>query len=64
MLAGLLIWEAPLKAYLDPGSGSMVVQLLLGGMAGIAVLLKLGWSRLRDRFGSPRSDEPANKSDE
>lgn len=45
-----LLWEVPLGAYLDPGSGSMLVQLLLGGVAGIAVTLRLGWRRLRDRF--------------
>jgi hypothetical protein len=42
-----LITEAPLQAYLDPGSGSMLVQLLLGGAAGIGVILKLTWQRLR-----------------
>lgn len=43
-------WESPLEAYLDPGSGSMLVQLLLGGFAGLAVILKLTWHRVRDRF--------------
>ena len=30
--------EAQVDAYLDPGSGSMLVQLLLGGVAGAAVI--------------------------
>jgi mannose/fructose/N-acetylgalactosamine-specific phosphotransferase system component IIC len=42
--------EAPLQAYLDPGNGSMLVQLLLGGAAGIGVILKLTWLRLRSGF--------------
>ena len=44
--------EARLDAYLDPGSGSMLVQLLLGGVAGAAVIVKLGWQRFRDMFRS------------
>ena len=34
-------------AYLDPGSGTVIVQVILGGFAGVAVLAKLFWRRLR-----------------
>ena len=30
-------------AYLDPGSGSMILQVLLGGAAAAAVSMKLWW---------------------
>ena len=63
----LLVWasEARVDAYLDPGSGSMLVQLLLGGVAGVAVIARLGWQRFRDLFrardskpeGQPKSHE-------
>jgi hypothetical protein len=33
-------------AYLDPGTGSMILQLLLGGFAGLALAGKLYWHRL------------------
>ena len=33
-------------AYLDPGSGSMIVQLLAGGTAALAVTGKLFWRRI------------------
>jgi hypothetical protein len=57
--------EARVDAYLDPGSGSMLVQLLLGGVAGVAVIARLGWQRFRDLFrsrdskpeGQPKSHE-------
>jgi hypothetical protein len=51
------VWvsEAPVDAYLDPGSGSMLVQLLLGGVAGAAVIVKLGWARFRDMFRSSKT---------
>jgi hypothetical protein len=45
-------------AYLDAGSGSMIVQLLLGGFAAIAVTVKLWWRRLL-RFLRLRPEEPA-----
>jgi hypothetical protein len=32
--------------YLDPGTGSMLVQLLVGGLAAIGVGAKLYWRRL------------------
>lgn len=46
----VLVAEARVDAYLDPGSGSMLVQLLLGGVAGAAVIAKLSWQRLRGIF--------------
>lgn len=35
-----------LLAYLDPGSGSMIIQLILGGTAAVAVGAKFYWKRL------------------
>jgi hypothetical protein len=51
---------SPASAYLDPGSGSMLLQALLGGAAGIAVLIKLYWRRLRAGLGV---DEKAGGQD-
>lgn len=47
-----------LLAYLDPGSGSMILQILAGGVAAIAVTAKLYWSRLL-KFLHIRKDEEA-----
>jgi hypothetical protein len=35
-----------LFAYLDPGSGSMMLQIIAGGLAAAAVTLKVYWRRL------------------
>ena len=47
-------------AYLDPGTGSMLVQLLVGGVAAAGVALKLYWHRilrlLRIRKTEPEPD--------
>jgi hypothetical protein len=43
--------------YLDPGSGSMILQIIAGGLAAVAVTAKLYWGRLM-RFLRIRKDEP------
>ena len=35
-----------LLAYLDAGSGSMIVQVIVGGFAAVGVSLKLFWKRV------------------
>lgn len=45
-----------LFAYIDPGSGSIILQTLLGGTAAVAVGLKFYWRRIRGFF-TPHSRE-------
>jgi hypothetical protein len=47
----LLALERPAHAYLDPGTGSMMLQVLLGGIAATAVLAKLFWHRVLQFLG-------------
>ena len=42
----LLLFERPVHAYLDPGSGSMLLQVLLVGFAAVGVVARLYWHRL------------------
>jgi hypothetical protein len=51
-----------LFAYLDPGSGSMILQIIAGGLAAVAVTAKLYWNRIL-RFLRIRKDEPEAKQD-
>jgi hypothetical protein len=44
-------------AYLDPGSGSMILQILAGGVAAVGVAAKMYWRRLT-RFLRLRRDKP------
>ena len=39
-----------LFGYLDPGTGSMLLQALMGGFAGLMVLSKLAWQSVLPRF--------------
>ena len=34
-------------AYIDPGTGSLVLQMIAGGVAAVAVTAKLYWRRVR-----------------
>jgi hypothetical protein len=44
-------------AYLDPGSASMLLQIIGGGIAALAVTAKLYWRRIL-RFLRIRKDAP------
>ena len=48
LLAGPLSNTHP---YLDPGSGSVLIQLLLAGLLGAGILLRASWSRIMTLFG-------------
>ena len=53
-------------AYLDAGTGSMMTQLLVGGVAGLVVLVKVYWRRLLAFFGHSTSTSlpPAPSADD
>jgi hypothetical protein len=43
--------------YLDPGSGSMILQMIAGGTAAVAVTAKLYWRRLLRLFRLRRPED-------
>jgi hypothetical protein len=49
---------ALILAYLDAGTGSILLQALMGGMAGIMVLSKFAWQSLLHRRS--KDNEPVN----
>ncbi len=54
--------DSPAYAYLDPGTGSILIQLLLGGFAGVLVVGKLYWYRLKVLFGFETPQNPTRES--
>jgi len=44
-------------SYLDPGSGSMLLQIILGGAAAVGVGAKLTWRRLLRTLRIRRDDD-------
>jgi hypothetical protein len=61
---GAFAISQPAWAYLDPVSGSMILQLVLGGLAGMLVVLKLYWRRFMNvvfgRRGFSKQNETLN----
>ena len=51
VLVVLLISSRPAYAYLDPAAGSLLLQLAVAGVAGLAVIAKLYWRKVRSFFG-------------
>ncbi len=61
LTAVLAAISLPAYGYLDPASGSMILQMILGGIAGTALALKLFWHRILGFFGvkSKSNDDDA-----
>ena len=54
--------------YLDPGSGSFLIQLLIAALLGLGVAVRASWGKIKGWFGiksKPKADddddEPAGK---
>lgn len=58
----MLVSAGPAFAYLDPGTGSMLLQVILGGFAAVGVVLKLYWHRLRAAIGFKRKPDTKDES--
>ena len=43
--------------YLDPGSGSFIIQILIAALLGIAVAIRASWGRIKRLFGGKTKSE-------
>ena len=54
---------APLP-YLDPGSGSFLIQLLIAALLGLGVAVRASWGKIKGWFGvKPKADEEDDESE-
>lgn len=37
-------------AYLDPGTGSVIIQAVIGAIAGVLITLKIYWYKLKEKL--------------
>ncbi len=51
----LLIPQA--HAYLDPGTGAIILQMIIGGIAGASVLTKIYWDKIKNLFNKQKDGE-------
>jgi hypothetical protein len=64
LLLLLLGVPALAHAYIDPSAGSLLLQLVLGGVAGVLVALRLYWKRLTGLFVRRRGCGAAEERDQ
>lgn len=59
VIAGMVVGisTSSAHAYLDPGTGSIILQVLLGGVAGVALVGKLYWHKFLSLIGAGRQGE-------
>jgi hypothetical protein len=43
--------QSPVHAYLDPGTGSIVLQAVMAGVVGALAVVRLYWSRIKRLVG-------------
>ena len=55
--------EIELIAYLDAGSGSIILQAVVGGLAAVGVAGKIYWRRIKGFFGRKPDETPDTKTE-
>jgi hypothetical protein len=51
------VFPSEVRAYLDPGTGSLVIQSVLAALAAAAYGIRLYWTRIRLTVKRPRVDQ-------
>jgi hypothetical protein len=51
-------------AYLDPGSGSIIIQLAIAAILGLGVLIRSQWSKIKKLFGRKDADNDETDTEE
>jgi uncharacterized membrane protein YfcA len=55
----VLLATTPAQAYVDPGSASILVQVVIGTVLGAVVAARLYWQKIKAFFRRGRDDDPA-----
>ena len=57
LFVGGFAFPLPVYAYLDPGTGSYIFQLIIGGFVGALFLVKVYWDRIKSLFVKGKQEE-------
>lgn len=50
--------------YLDPGSGSLIIQIVIAALLGIGVAVRASWGSIKKLFGAkPKADDDDTHGD-
>ncbi|MFZ5949437.1 MAG: hypothetical protein ACOYXC_01935 [Candidatus Rifleibacteriota bacterium] len=59
-----VVMTRPVYAYLDPGTGSFIIQMLVAGIAGALFMLKTYWQKFIGFFTGNRPENEKTPSSE
>jgi len=51
-------------AYLDPGSGSYLIQIIVASLAGLGFLIKTNWGKIKNIFSQKTKKEIKNEKED
>jgi len=37
-------------AYIDPGTGTIIIQVIIGALVGVGITVKIYWYKLKEKF--------------
>jgi len=57
----LAIFPPSAHAYIDPGTGSYILQIVIAGIAAGAFAIKILWRRIRALFSSNKTQEDSDQ---
>jgi hypothetical protein len=60
-LANLFAPPASNAAYLDPGSGSIIIQVVMAVLLGGALILKMYWKKITSFFNKTKDEDDEDK---
>ena len=60
----LYAFSNPAKAYLDPGTGSLILQMIIAGILSTLFALKMYWYRIKSFFKNIFNRETVNKKED
>lgn len=49
--------------YLDPGSGSIILQMVIAAILGAGVIIRSQWSKIKRLFGGKPNEENADDNE-
>ena len=59
----LILAPIPVFAYLDPGTGSMIIQGIIGAIVGLLVVGKLYWQKIVSFFSRTKTSDSTEDKD-
>ena len=64
LVAVIVFFPLPAAAYLDPGTGSMIIHLIVGSFFGALMVFKVYWYKVKSFFQRSDSDTKTDKIDQ